>query len=606
MMSLLARASFPQEVAEAWVQSDANGYPYGTMIAMDSQENVVVTGWRFGDYIITKKYDPDGNMLWEQHYTVPDLQAVATWVLVDPFDNIVITGYPRTFSSDPVEVGLLTIKYDSAGNLLWSDTYSGTWAFAIRGISDSDGNIYVTGRAWFGTYDFVTIKYTPDGTRLWVDVFDQNSGFHTPNSMDLDSQGHLIVNGGGLSGGFITVLYNTDGVRQWVIERFGNTTTWVKLTGEGYFYLTGSVYNISTSTDIWLLKYDLNGSLIWEENYDFGNTTEYGTRLTVDSQGNIIVTGIQSVYSQWITIKVNPQGTLLWSNVYSDNPYNDGWPSFIMTGPDDEVYVTGVGGPPPPPCCMFRSMATLRYNSDGSNPWTATYYATSQRGVGLALASDNSVYVAGDYMLTVIKYSQSGITGQPPVVSDIPNQSVPAGGRFAPIRVDNYVTDPDDADTNITWTWSGNTGLRVTWDAVRRRIVVRPTRGFTGSETITFTATDPDGLSDSNQATFTVTSVALEPTITKEDVPVETRLEGNYPNPFNPSTTIRYVLAEDTHVSLVVYDILGQEVAILIDAMQEAGDHNAVFDATGLPSGVYFSHLSAGAHNEFKTLVLVK
>ena len=235
-MSLHLRA---QTATEAWVQSDANGYPYGSMIAMDSQDNVVVTGWRLGSYIVTKKYDPDGNVLWEQHYSVPNLQAVATWVLVDPFDNVVITGYPRTFSSNPVEVGLLTIKYDSAGNLLWSDTYSGTWAFAVRGISDADGNIYVAGRAWFGTYDFVTIKYAPDGTRLWVDVFDQNGGFHTPNSMDLDPQGNLVINGGGLSGGFITVLYNTDGVRQWVVERFGNTTTWVKLTGDGYFFLTG-------------------------------------------------------------------------------------------------------------------------------------------------------------------------------------------------------------------------------------------------------------------------------------------------------------------------------------------------------------------------------
>ena len=396
-----------QTVTEAWVQSDANGYPYGSMIAMDSQENVVVTGWRLGSYIVTKKYDPDGNMLWEQHYSVPDLQAVATWVLVDPFDNVVITGYPQTFSSNPVEVGLLTIKYDSAGNLLWSDTYPGTWAFAVRGISDADGNIYVAGRAWFGTYDFVTIKYAPDGTRLWVDVFDQNGGFHTPNSMDLDSQGHLIINGAGSSGGFITVLYNTNGVRQWVVEQFGNATTWVKLTGDGYFYLTGSFYNPTTSTDIWLLKYDLSGNLISERNYDFGGTTEYGTRLTLDSQGNVIVTGIQSVYSHWITIKVDPQGALLWSNTYSENPYNDAWPSFIMTGPADEVYVTGVGGPPPPPCCSYRSMATLRYNSDGSNPWTATYFATSQRGVGLALASDDSIYVAGDYMLTVIKYGQT-------------------------------------------------------------------------------------------------------------------------------------------------------------------------------------------------------
>lgn len=400
-----------QTVNEQWVSTDANGYPYGSMIAMDSRENVVVTGWRFGSYIVTKKYDPAGNLLWERNFSVPNLQAVANWVLVDPFDNIFITGYPKTFSSNPVEVGLLTIKYDSEGNLLWSDTYSGTWAFAVRGISDADGNIYVAGRAWFGTYDFVTIKYAPDGTRLWVDTFDQNGGFHTPNSIDLDSQGNLIINGGGLSGGFLTVLYNTDGARQWVLEGLGNKATWVKLTENGYFYLTGSHYSPATSNDIWLLKYDLSKNLVWEKSYDFGNTSEYGTMLTLDSQGDVIVAGNQGVYMHWITLKVDPQGTLLWSNAYSDNPQNDAWPSFIMTGPDDEVYVTGVGGPPPDPCCSFRSMATLRYNSDGSNPWKATYHVTSQRGVGLALASDQGLYVAGDYMLTVIKYSQSGPSG---------------------------------------------------------------------------------------------------------------------------------------------------------------------------------------------------
>lgn len=397
-----------QTVSEAWVRFDADGYPYGSMIAMDSQENVVVTGWRLGSDIVTKKYDPDGNLLWEQRYSVPDRQAVATWVLVDPLDNVVVTGYPRTFSSSPVEVGLLTIKYDSAGNLLWSDLYPGTWALAVRGISDAGGNIYVAGRAWFGSYDFVTIKYAPDGTRSWVDTFDQNSGFHTPNSMDLDAQGHLIINGGGLSGGFITVLYDADGARQWVIERLGNTTSWVKLTGDGYFYLAGGIYQPSTSTDVWLLKYDLGGNSVWERNYDFGGTTEYGTRLTLDSLGNVLVTGIQSAgYTRWLTLKADPQGALLWSSTYSENPYNDSWPSFITTGPDDEVYVSGVGGPPPPPCCQYRSMATLRYDSDGTNPWTTTYFSTSQRGVGVALASDRSVYVAGDYMLTLIKYVQT-------------------------------------------------------------------------------------------------------------------------------------------------------------------------------------------------------
>ena len=99
-----------------------------------------------------------------------------------------------------------------------------------------------------------------------------------------------------------------------------------------------------------------------------------------------------------------------WTNVYDDTLLaNDEYPRSIITGPEDEVYITGTGGPPPPgPNLSYRSIVTLRYNPDGSNPWTATYYATSQLGVGLALGSDSAVYVAGDYMLTVIKYDQTG------------------------------------------------------------------------------------------------------------------------------------------------------------------------------------------------------
>jgi len=603
----MASYSGSQTVTEAWIQSDANGYPYGSMIALDSQENVAVTGWLLGSYIITKKYDPDGNLLWEQHYSVPDYEAVATWVLVDPFDNIIVTGYPRSRTSNPVEVGLLTLKYDTNGNLLWDDTYSGTWAFAVRGISDANGNIYVAGRAWFGTHDFVTIKYAPDGTRLWVDVFDQNSGFHTPNSMDLDSQGNLIINGRGLSGGFITVLYNTDGVRQWVIEQFGNTTGWVKLTGDGFFYLTGSFYSPSTSTDIWLLKYDLSGNLIWERNYDFGVTTEYGTSLTLDSQGNVIVTGIHSGgYSQWITIKVNPQGTLLWSNMYGENPYNDGWPSFIMTGPDDEVYVTGVGGPPPPPCCMFRSMATLRYNSDGSNPWTATYYPTSQRGVGLVLASDNSVYVAGDYMLTVIKYTQSG-TGGGLLCEDIFffNAKCNANGAAqAMVKMSG-----DFSGETVTFDLDGSPQL-VTLMSNGTNSIGKMTVPHAGMGSHTVTLTDPAGCY--SPVTFSCQVDAppdpewdalwaeyetLEQM--QKAVPSEVKIIGNYPNPFNPLTSISYAISVDGFVSLKVYNSLGEEVAALVNEFQTAGYKSVTWNGrndagTAVASGLYFYRLTAG------------
>ena len=91
-----------------------------------------------------------------------------------------------------------------------------------------------------------------------------------------------------------------------------------------------------------------------------------------------------------------------------------------------------------------------------------------------------------------------------PIVSDIPNQTVVSGGSFAVINLDNYVHDPDNTDSQITWSWSGNVDLIVSINNNRVATISYPS-GWMGSETITFTATDPHNCSDSDSAIFAVT-----------------------------------------------------------------------------------------------------
>jgi hypothetical protein len=86
----------------------------------------------------------------------------------------------------------------------------------------------------------------------------------------------------------------------------------------------------------------------------------------------------------------------------------------------------------------------------------------------------------------------------------------------------------------------------------------------------------------------------------------EFKLFQNYPNPFNPSTTIQYSIPEAGKVSLKVFNILGEEIATLVNDYKEAGTFKIKFDATRLPSGIYFYTLTAGKFRETKKMILLK
>jgi flagellar hook assembly protein FlgD len=83
-------------------------------------------------------------------------------------------------------------------------------------------------------------------------------------------------------------------------------------------------------------------------------------------------------------------------------------------------------------------------------------------------------------------------------------------------------------------------------------------------------------------------------------------LQQNFPNPFNPSTTIQFSLPKNGHASLQICNLLGEEVATLVSGDLQAGQHSIRWDATGKPSGVYFYRLQAGQFTETKKLVLLR
>ena len=109
-------------------------------------------------------------------------------------------------------------------------------------------------------------------------------------------------------------------------------------------------------------------------------------------------------------------------------------------------------------------------------------------------------------------------------------------------------------------------------------------------------------MADTTSFILTVTSTSIE----DEPVPIQYALQQNYPNPFNPSTTIRFLIPKDCKVKLLIYDILGRQVAELINENLNIGSYEILFDGSNLASGQYIYRLITDDKILTKKMLLLK
>ena len=163
-------------------------------------------------------------------------------------------------------------------------------------------------------------------------------------------------------------------------------------------------------------------------------------------------------------------------------------------------------------------------------------------------------------------------------------------------------------DTGKTWTrYAGNPVLApsgVGWDGTWLEAGTVLRRG----DTLDMWYDGDVSPSSSNRWSIGhATSVVITGITEREgEVPQQFMLCQNFPNPFNPSTTIRYGLPQRSQVTLSVFNTLGQQAALLQDGEQEAGYHEVKFDGSGLSSGVYFYRIQAGSFIQTRKLLLVR
>jgi uncharacterized delta-60 repeat protein len=181
-------------------------------VAVDNGDNIIVTGYttdgQNNDYL-TVKYDSDGAILWQEALDIRQYDQ-AYGVATDNYNNVIVTGCSGDFLDD---YDFFTVKYDSAGTILWTDTldYANSEDVAYDVAVDNDNNIYVTGYGlrMSGDYNYYTFKYAPDSTGMWQDLYD-NSDQDLAHGIAVDAHDKIIVTGWSYIGDdmdFFTVKY---------------------------------------------------------------------------------------------------------------------------------------------------------------------------------------------------------------------------------------------------------------------------------------------------------------------------------------------------------------------------------------------------------------
>ena len=492
-------------------------------------------------------------------------------------------------------------------------------------VVDANNNVYVTGRSQDkkGNEDYATIKYSPSGQQLWVARYNgTGNGYDIPHGLFVDNAGNVYVTGSSFGAGtdydFATVKYNSAGEPQWSKRYDGNThkadvakdimvdaADNVYVTG----YADGETVNVSGNAVV-TLKYNSSGDLQWTDRYDGVTTPEDANSLALDGNGNIYVTGQSgglltikyndlgtSVQQEWIrthgssgngrkvvidgvgnvvvggwsytTLKYDPAGNLLWNASYAGPGNSEGLWDMTLDA-SGNIYTTGFSKG----ADGSSDYLTVKYNSSGTEQWVARYSgADADLDLARAIAVDNSgnVYVTGmtqpsngsrtetsDYL--TIKYNSSGQQDWAARYDGAKS----ADGAFG-IALDGlgnvYVTGESAAKTS-------------SFDYV----------------TLQYSQT-------------TITRSAITNPLTETSSKFQLK---NFPNPFTNSTTIQYHLPAEAKVTLVVYDLLGKQVATLVNEIKPAGAHQVSFASGELPSGTYLCRFESGRLSRTEKLILLK
>jgi hypothetical protein len=433
LFALVASQAVQAQYPPDWVVASSDFYRMGSMLATDSESNAVMTGDRSATIgnasIFTRKLDIDGNLLWETTEVsgIASSYLKASWVNVDSEDNILVTGYRYSGVNINYTDSIVVLKYNSSGTELWRKSIAHPFpsGIPIRSELDESGNLYIGTIAL--NIGFNLIKLDSSGTVVF-NVGNASTANQSFTSMRVKNGKVAMVSYASNGTVACLVQFDTDGNFLWGHTYASNGGFDLEIDDLGTIYLLSRKQNqvgASTGFDMKIIKVDTNGNTLAEYNYDFGNSTEFPIRMTlVNEKISIIGSSILSggAYMDWITVQIDLNGNKLWDARYNEMLSNDEIPYWITALDNGDVYVSGKGGPPYVDFngSQYLRYVALRYNQ-GVVAWSDTNQYQGYTGKVNALDKQGGLYVMGETSMTLVHYNDEVLV---PCLGDYNNDGI--------------------------------------------------------------------------------------------------------------------------------------------------------------------------------------
>jgi hypothetical protein len=350
-----------------------------------------------------------GVPLWTNSYTEPSNPlngiAVATAMAVDESGNVFVTGNSPTLVYGGSDIA--TIKYSSSGVPLWTNRYSAVtngYNYPGKIAVNRDGNVFVTG-SLSDTYPNSTIAYSNGGLPLWTNQYDGRAA-----SVAVDSSGHVFVTGaanGRDSLDYGTVAYSSAGVPLWTNKYDGpghsiDSACALTVDCQGNVIVTGWSARIDNlHFDYTTIEYSGSGLPLWTNSYDgSGNSNFLHAAVAADASGNVFVTAYSDASNSWhdyATVAYSSAGIPLWTNRCNGATNGDAYARAVAVDGKGDVFVTGTFGTVSSSGAWLSSVfATVAYSNGGVPLWTNLYsWANDDHAMALAVDGSGNVFVTG-------------------------------------------------------------------------------------------------------------------------------------------------------------------------------------------------------------------